>query len=148
MLDMDSYRQALLILEKYADGEAIVSNACKFGLRDMNGPVCSVGQDTLNINPYGEISPCNTLTLSLGNALKDSIRDVWENSPQLKSLCAFRFGDLDPKCADCAYSGARVVCLGAAYKENNGEFKPCVYTCGMARTRCELAENLLEISGQ
>ena len=86
--------------------------------------------------------------LPLGNVHKDSIRDVWENSPELKRLLAFRFGDLDPKCAECKYSGACTVCLGAAYWENQGQFKPCVYTCGMAQTHYELGETLLELGRQ
>jgi len=148
MLDNDAYREALAILEKFADGDVVSSNALKFGLRDMNDSVCSAGRTGLTINPYGEITPCNTLPLSLGNIYKNSLCHVWENSPELKRLSAFQFGDLDPKCANCKYSGACVVCLGAAYSENQGQFKPCVYTCGMAQARYELSETLLELGGQ
>ncbi len=140
MLNIDEYSEALKITRKFEK-----ESKGKFGLREMNSCVCSSGVTTLTITPYGDILPCNALTELLGNVRKDSIHDIWQNSPFLYKLRNFHFGDLSEKCHSCQYSGACAVCLGSAYKEHGGIFKPCHYTCEMAKTSFETEQKLLHI---
>lgn len=132
----DEYHNFVRLFKKYENrGDNKLSyNKQK---RNLNGAVCLAGVVTLSINPYGDIFPCNSLPILLGNVKEVLIKDVWENSEEIKKLMAFKFKNLDKKCETCKYSSACTVCLGASYVENNGEFKPCKYTCAAARARCE-----------
>jgi radical SAM protein with 4Fe4S-binding SPASM domain len=47
---------------------------------------CSAGVAGLTILPNGNITPCRRLPLSLGNVMKDSLREIWSTSPILDAL--------------------------------------------------------------
>ncbi len=141
MLSIEEYQDALTIMKKY-ETDTVPK---KFGIRDMNSLVCYAGLSSLSITPYGDILPCNGLGYILGNVRNNRLEDIWSNAPFLKYLQNFHFGDLSSECKSCQYSGACAVCLGAAYKEHKGEFKPCHYTCEMAKANFENASGLLDI---
>lgn len=76
---------------------------------------CEAGYLRLWINSDGDISPCAyMLDLSIGNVYRDSISDVWRNSPMLKKLRDPTL--LKGACATCVYrNGCRGGCRGLAY---------------------------------
>jgi radical SAM protein with 4Fe4S-binding SPASM domain len=72
------------------------------------GAMCSVGINALTILHDGTVLPCRRLPIPLGNALTDSLHDIWYSSPvlwqartpsQLKGRCATC--DHLPVCRGC-----------------------------------------------
>lgn len=76
---------------------------------------CEAGYLRLWINSNGDIFPCSYMAdISIGNIHRDSIGDVWNNSPMLKALRDPTL--LKGPCATCAYrDGCRGGCRGLAY---------------------------------
>ncbi len=50
----------------------------------VKGSTC--GKLSLNIHANGDVSPCGFMPVSIGNILKDDIKELWKNSPVLNSL--------------------------------------------------------------
>ena len=83
----------------------------------LSGGFCNAGISTCNISPEGIIQPCSRLRLNLGNALTDSIRDIWRDSPVLKDI---RDRDkLKGQCGKCEYKIACGGCRANAYSYHN-----------------------------
>ncbi|HEX9114076.1 MAG TPA: radical SAM protein, partial [Nitrospirota bacterium] len=47
---------------------------------------CAAGVSGLTILPNGDVLPCRRLPLYLGNAFRDSLREIWASSPVLEAL--------------------------------------------------------------
>ena len=47
---------------------------------------CSAGVSGLTILPNGNVTPCRRLPLSIGNVMKDSLREIWVTSSVLSAL--------------------------------------------------------------
>ena len=105
--------------------------------RNIDERVCAAGQYTLSIAPDGNVYPCNSFPLKLGNVRKNKIKDIWENSAELQELRKFKFRSLSPECGECEYSSACAVCLGASYIENDKKLMPCRTTCMAAKAKFE-----------
>ena len=82
------------------------------GSRDPDGQVCSAGQCSICIDPFGNIKPCNAIDIPLGNVLRDDLKTVWEQSPVLHTLRALRFRDVCGKCERCEAFSNCGLCLG------------------------------------
>ncbi|RLI78196.1 hypothetical protein DRP04_10405 [Archaeoglobales archaeon] len=76
---------------------------------------CEAGYLRLWINSSGDMFPCAYMSdLPIGNVYRDSISDVWLNSPMLKKLRDPTL--LKGACATCVYrDGCRGGCRGLAY---------------------------------
>ncbi|MEW6609226.1 MAG: radical SAM protein [bacterium] len=75
------------------------------------GAKCNIG-DTLCIMPDGEVFPCRRFNLSIGNLLKDSLKNIYEQTALLKELKDKRH--LKGKCSICSVSdcfGCRALAL-------------------------------------
>lgn len=140
MLDEESFRELFRLEKEDRINKQRMGLPQKENLfREMNDPICSAGNTQLSFNPFGDVFPCNAFQLKLGNVKEDSIKNIWEQSKELKMVRNISFGDLSPECKTCKYSGVCNVCLGAAYAEHNGKVKPCSYTCNYAKMRYEEA---------
>ncbi|MFQ5406234.1 MAG: radical SAM/SPASM domain-containing protein [Candidatus Micrarchaeia archaeon] len=74
----------------------------------------------LVVRPNGVIAPCYSINENLGNALHDSIREVWEAHPFVKK--SRELGFLPKKCQACSF---KEVCAGGcrfAAKICNGTY--------------------------
>jgi len=82
------------------------------------GRRCAAGMPFgyLVIRANGELNPCMPLQVDIGNAKRDDIRDVWQNSPILAEL---RDRDLlKGDCGKCEHKQACAGCRGRAYEES------------------------------
>ncbi len=133
-IDPDALR--LNETEEYYRAYKLFDNHCMAKpvqmVRDLNGPICMCGQTSLSINPYGEIYPCVSMPVSLGNVRTDSIIDVWENSLQLKKIRQISFKDMACHPENCQYKDSCAVCMGSIYDVHSGKIKPRIETCKMA----------------
>lgn len=97
-----------------------------------NGPVgCSAGYDTLSIGADGMAYPCPFLhDFPIGRLTHSSLRDIWHNSPTLKTLRTMEKHDLSEPCRSCGYMPhlCKGGCRAAAWL-NSGDLKACDPTC-------------------
>jgi radical SAM protein with 4Fe4S-binding SPASM domain len=69
----------------------------------------------ITILPNGDVIPCMLLQVKIGNVKGDDIRDLWQNSPILRTL---RSRDLlKGACGTCKHRDACAGCRGRAYEE-------------------------------
>lgn len=67
----------------------------------------------MSVNPYGDVTPCLSLPILLGNIRERSARDIWNNSPALEWLKGVTYQDACPDCGECKYFSHCGMCLGA-----------------------------------
>jgi radical SAM protein with 4Fe4S-binding SPASM domain len=70
------------------------------------GAPCVLGTEGFCVMPPGEVYPCRRFPLSIGNLLKNPLREIWENSGVLHQLR--NKGNLKGKCGSCG----RPACTG------------------------------------
>ena len=91
---------------------------------------CSAGVVSLSIQTDGTVYPCTRLPVPIGNVYKDSLADIWENSPVLADL---RFRNLSGMCGACSYRYACGGCRAEAYYKGSylGEDPMCCMRGGV-----------------
>ena len=123
--DTEKYKKYLKLQIEYLDIK-IEEKKCR------GNYICGLGK-TLNIDPYGNIFPCNVLLTKLGNIKFDDIEEIWNNSKKLKTLQQINKMNLSVKCQNCENFEFCLFCPGANKREN-GDIKK--YTC----ESCNIAE--------
>lgn len=76
--------------------------------------ICGAGQRSISINPYGEVYPCNMLSLCIGDITKDTIRNIWEKSEQLRWWREHNRKSRKEGCDDCDMVEQCFFCPGEA----------------------------------
>lgn len=105
---------------------------------DLNSYPCGAALSILNIGSTGDITPCATWNMSLGNVFKTSLRDVWENSNIIKNLRKTTFADF-PQCQNCEASEYCTICMAKNYSESNNYLLPNKYFCEVAHINMMIA---------
>lgn len=126
LLDQERYIQILELQKKYN------VNAFDRQVGKRGRYICASGLDALSIDPFGNVHPCNAHPLLLGNVRSHRLRDIWENSEELKALRDIRPTDLSPECQNCEELDWCGVCMGSAIREND-RLAPCSDTCSIAK---------------
>lgn len=94
---------------------------------------CAAGQDTFNIDPYGNMFLCPTVRLPSTNLLKDSITDGFELFKHIKA----RNFKGPSRCATCPIWHICSSCPGIAALESGEEDTPLDYFCRLAHLLAE-----------
>lgn len=108
-------------------------------------PLCGAGMNDLCVTVNGDIYPCaGWQDFVVGNVFKTSLKDIWDNSEQLKMIRRVTWKDF-PKCLDCEARNYCNMCLVRNYNENNGDmFKTADHFCQVARLNKRLVEEYKE----
>jgi radical SAM protein with 4Fe4S-binding SPASM domain len=72
---------------------------------ELLGAPCIAGRDGLCIMPEGNVLPCRRFPISIGNLLKDSLRQIWEKSEILEKLRGKE--NLKGQCGRCEVKDCR-----------------------------------------
>jgi len=106
--------------------------------------VCGVGVDNICITANGDYYPCaGWQGMILGNAYKQSLKDIWENSEQIKELRKVTNASF-PECIVCEAKDYCAMCLVRNYNENNGDmFKITKHFCDVAFLNKKMVEEYL-----
>ena len=96
--------------------------------------VCGVGR-SLNITPIGDITPCNVLTMPVGNVRKACIEQVWHRSRELAVLRCLHRNHLCSKCRSCDLFDYCLYCPGQSWREMGAISIPCPANCELARAK-------------
>lgn len=82
-----------------------------------NDRFCGACITSLNINENGNVCPCaGWQGFVLGNIKEQSLRDIWENSSNIKIIRDLRRKDI-PQCINCADKSFCAVCLARNFNE-------------------------------
>lgn len=104
-------------------------------------PLCGAGINDCCITENGDVYPCaGWQAMVCGNVYKQSLRDIWENSPQFKQVRAVTQGDF-PECLKCEARNFCAMCLVRNYNESNGDmFKINKHFCDVAFLNKKIVE--------
>lgn len=119
-----------------------ISDQIKFNLeRFKRQPVCGVGYDNCCITANGDVYPCaGWQNFVLGNVYKQSLKEIWENSPRIKELRKITQASF-PQCLECDARDYCAMCLVRNYNESGGDmFAINHHFCDVARLNKKLVE--------
>lgn len=104
-------------------------------------PVCGVGYDNCCITVNGDVYPCaGWQAYVLGNVRKQSLREIWENSPKVKELRKLTIASF-PKCLKCEARDYCSICLVRNFNESGGDMlKVSEHFCEVAFLNKRLVE--------
>lgn len=96
-------------------------------------PLCGAGVNSCCITENGDVYPCaGWQAMVCGNIFQQSLKDIWENSPQMKQIRAVTQGNF-PKCLKCNARDYCAMCLVRNYNESGGDmFKINQHFCDVA----------------
>lgn len=101
-------------------------------------PLCGAGVDKLCLNANGNYYPCSGFQdYSVGNCFNQDLRDVWDNSPQLKYIRGLRGKDI-PKCVHCDNRNYCSMCLVRNFNETGDMLKVADHFCKVAELNKEV----------
>ena len=96
--------------------------------------VCGAGAFSLNINPYGEVFPCNALLISCGNVRNMNIKDIWNNAATLQEVRNYR-KSMIKGCEKCTNKANCDFCPGSALQETGDPLKRYSEACTIAEAK-------------
>ena len=107
-------------------------------------PVCGVGTSTMCMAANGDFYPCPGFKMKLGNINNNSVKDVWNNSPQILELRRVR-NSAYSKCLKCQSFEYCNMCMAKFYNESAGDiYKISDYFCGVSHLNKEIVEDYLK----
>ena len=84
-------------------------------------PLCGAGINDLCVTVNGDVYPCaGWQAYVVGNVFRQSLRDIWEHSPQLAAVRRVKQKDF-PKCLTCEARDYCNMCLVRNYNESGGD---------------------------
>ena len=101
--------------------------------------VCSAAWNSVSITSWGEVLPCITWRMSLGNLRNQSFHEIWHHSPLLDRIRSLTHDDFDEACSSCGVISKCHKCPGLAYSEHRDPLLPSSDRC-----RATKAINILE----
>lgn len=104
-------------------------------------PKCGAGTDSICIAANGNFYPCaGWQNMVVGNIKEKTLKDIWENSEQLKFIRNITNGSF-PKCLKCEAKDYCAMCMVRNFNESNGDvFKVNQHFCDVAFLTKKLAE--------
>ncbi|MBI2952676.1 MAG: radical SAM protein [Chloroflexi bacterium] len=124
-----TYDDLLWLFEQTLDpkdwvGRAVPTDSCR----------CSVGQNALSIDPYGNVFPCVQVRERAGNVRADSLRRIWEEWPAWEKLAQLTWANLFV-CRSCDLRPLCARCHGLASLEHGDLRRPAHANCQEALAR-------------
>ena len=98
-----------------------------------DSPVCGVGTSMMCLSADGDYYPCPGFKMSLGNALRDSVWDVWTKSEKIRFLRSVKNSSF-PTCLGCVARTYCSVCMARNHNESAGNlFEIPEHFCKIAK---------------
>lgn len=101
------------------------------GLPDKDQPICGAARDGACISAYGDVYPCVTWRISLGNLKEKGFKEIW-NSPTTNEIRDLTMGDMK-YCSNCGLFYYCNHCPGIALLETGDSL-------GLSPTSCRVAK--------
>ena len=136
LMDSEKYQRVTELAVQYdiVEGGIPCSEGHEPGL-------CSAGVAGLSIDPFGNVTPCNAINVSMGNIREKSLAEIRDSAPLLTELSKLTFEQVCPRRGSCTYARWCAMCIGSAHSENGG-WSPTPDVCLMARGICQAHRSL------
>lgn len=133
--DVGLYKKFYELNSRYVSAD---KSAGKLTREQMLGKAsCGAGMNSLSIDPFGGVRPCNTFHKSFGSVREESLEKIWDRVCNLKlKNCQMR--NVTPQCETCEYLEYCTVCVADLINKNNGNFNECGETLLMAKAASEI----------
>jgi len=109
----------------------------KSGGKGRESLLCKVGRTVISVSARGDIYPCESMSMSLGNIREKSIADIWENSASVKHLRGLTDEDFE-ECLNCEAKKFCHRCAGHVYLETGSYLKKSESFCKTAKAKAKL----------
>ena len=106
-------------------------------VRECDGEICGAGKRSININPYGDVYPCNALLIKCGNLKECNIKYIWENSKELKRIRKYKINQVKG-CENCCDKEYCNFCPGSALTETGDPLKKYSEACNITEAKKKL----------
>jgi radical SAM protein with 4Fe4S-binding SPASM domain len=124
---------------------AEVARLLPFDLLDREDPftgddeaMCGAGHDFVSITPHGDVYPCLSMRLPMGNVRERRFSDIWNGpvSPKVADVRAATWGSLDT-CSGCDARAVCQRCPGLALEEDGDVLGPSTTHCDLSFARLD-----------
>lgn len=132
--DVNLYLQAMRTENRYQPFP------CASEPRKPDAPICTSGQNRLSVDPYGNVFPCLSLPVKMGNIRSESLAAIWNKKEPLASYASLRIRDLECHPEQCQYNCHCQICMGTSYMENGGHIRPVQESCLLAQAYAQMEE--------
>ena len=89
---------------------------------------CGIGQTSVRIDSYGNVYPCASVNVKLGNLKTTPFGAIWQGSEELARIRAIRLSDLT-ECSTCRLWLRCTRCAGLALMETGSLLGPSLQAC-------------------
>lgn len=100
----------------------------------LDKTLCGAGKGIMAISPYGEVFPCVQMPIKVGDLRKQSLREIWFNSSELKQVRSLVLSKIKG-CSSCENIQYCNPCPGLALVEDGDLFGPSSEACRQANVR-------------
>ena len=107
--------------------------------------ICGAGERSISINPYGDVYPCSMLQLCIGNVTKESLRDIWTDSKQLKLWQSQNHHQNKRGCEGCELLDRCIFCPGEAMMRTGDPLAKYDEAC--QKTKRAIEKEKVELQG-
>jgi radical SAM protein with 4Fe4S-binding SPASM domain len=97
-------------------------------LRPLHHTPCRAGQQSVAINPRGQVWPCNALPIACGSLRERSFEEIWTGSAALADVRGLRWAQLS-ECNACQLRAYCQRCHGMALLEQGQLRGPSLEAC-------------------
>ncbi len=122
-----------------AQNKLVRENFCDYQLQ------CNAGILFLTINPYGEVYSCIQQKHSAGNLLENSLKNIWESSPEFLKARAVSLDSLS-ECSSCGHQSYCGRCPALAEKVDGDFYGASSEACERSEIQHEVFEELKKYS--
>ena len=135
--DLELYKKFYELNKQYVPADL---SAPRFSREQMlERASCGAGINSLSIDPFGGVRPCNTFHEVFGSVRKDSLQNIWEQARGW-NLRNRRMRDVTANCSACKYLEYCTVCVADLINRNHGDFTDCGEDLVKARAAAEILE--------
>jgi radical SAM protein with 4Fe4S-binding SPASM domain len=106
---------------------------------DSGARTCHFGRNTFAVRADGNVNPCISVPLKLGNIRQEPLISIWRDSESLRYIRDMTYETIE-ECGGCSLKNWCFRCEGISFTEERRLFAPSGELCRMARIRKE-AEN-------
>ncbi len=97
--------------------------------------LCALGRRTVRISPTGDVFPCVSYPVRVGNVLERALAEIWAGGALLDRLRAIRVSELTGECGGCRRLGYCHRCTAVALLEHGDELGPSRENCRIAQAQ-------------
>lgn len=133
--DVELYKKFYGMTSRYVSADKSAAKLTREQMLDKSS--CGAGINSLSIDPFGGVRPCNTFHGAFGSVREESLQNIWERVQNLK-LKNCRMRDVTPQCESCKYLEYCTVCVADLLNKNHGDFSECGETLLMAKAAAEM----------